>query len=107
MKTIHDQNGFLLLDALVSFALFLLVCALLLPLWTDIRQEQLFQERKAASYSMLQNELAQPVPTAQDRKEGEMIINLRFSIENGLKKGCLDMKGYGREEKRCLYAFFE
>ncbi|SDD53745.1 competence protein ComGE [Terribacillus halophilus] len=107
MKTAPKQSGFLLLDALFSFGMFLLLCTLLLPLWIDLRKEQLIQETKATYYSLLQNELAKPNPKNQKSYEGELVVELAFSIEDGMKKGCLELKGGGRKESSCLYGYLE
>ncbi|MFS0561927.1 hypothetical protein AB1K91_14420 [Terribacillus sp. 179-K 1B1 HS] len=107
MRAVPKQSGFLLLDALFSFGMFLLMCTLLLPSLIDLRKEQLIQETKAAYYSLLQNELAKPNPKNQKSYEDELVIELAFSIEDGMKKGCLELKGGGREERNCLYGYLE
>lgn len=101
------QEGFLILDALFSFGMFLLLCTLLLPLWIDLRKELLLQETKAEYYSLLQNELAKPDPQNQKLQEGKHAAELKFSTEDGLKKGCLELNESGREERNCLYGYLE
>lgn len=107
MKTADSQNGFLLLEALFSFSMFLLLCTLLLPLWIDVKKELYIQEKRTFYYSMLQNELVKASPKNHEYKEDNLAISLRYSVEDGLKKGCLEIRGEGREEKRCLYGYLE
>ncbi|MFP7253286.1 hypothetical protein SFC02_03170 [Terribacillus goriensis] len=107
MKKADNQDGFLLLEALFSFAMFLLLCTLLLPLWIDVKKEHYIQEKRTFYYSLLQNELAKAEPKDQYFRDDKLFIALRFSIEDGLKKGCIDLRGEGRKENRCLYGYLE
>ncbi|MFP7477775.1 hypothetical protein [Terribacillus saccharophilus] len=107
MKTADNQDGFLMLEAFFCFAMFLLLCTLLLPLSIDVKKEHYIQEQKSWYYSLLQNELAKSSPKDQYFNEGNLTISLRFSEEDGLKKGCLEIREERREEKRCLYGYLE
>lgn len=107
MKTADNQDGFLLLEALFSFAMFLLLCTLLLPLWIDVKKEHYIQEKRTFYYSLLQNELAKSTPKDQEIKDDKLSIAMKFSVEDGLKKGCIKIRGDGREERRCLYGYLE
>lgn len=107
MKTAGNQKGFLLLEALFSFAMFLLLCTLLLPLWIDVEKEHYIQEKRSNYYSLLQNELAKSTPKDQEFKDGKLSIAIKFSVEDSLKKGCIEIRGEGREERRCLYGYLE
>ncbi|WP_143588882.1 hypothetical protein [Terribacillus halophilus] len=96
-----------MLESLVAFGMFLVLCTLLLPLLLDYKKELHIQEKRSYYYSLLQNELAKKSPKNQEIKVDDFTIIFRFTNEEGLKKGCMDLSAEGRNERRCLYGYLE
>ncbi|QXE00418.1 hypothetical protein [Terribacillus sp. DMT04] len=107
MKKKFDQAGFLMLESLIAFAIFIVLCTLLLPLLLDYKKELHLQEKRSYYYSLLQNELAKNSPNNQEIIEDDFTISLRFTNEDGLKKGCMEITAKERNERRCLYGYLE
>jgi Tfp pilus assembly protein PilV len=107
MKKKFDQTGFLMLESLIAFAMFFVLCTLLLPLLLDFKNELHLQEKRSSYYSLLQNELAKSNPINQEIKEDDLTITFRFTKEDGLKKGCMKITAKERNERRCLYGYLK
>ncbi|WP_097041425.1 hypothetical protein [Terribacillus aidingensis] len=96
-----------MLESLIAFAMFFVLCTLLLPLLLDYKKELHIQEKRSYYYSLLQNELARSNPNNHEVIEDNFTITFRFTNDDGLKKGCMEITAKGRNERRCLYGYLE
>ena len=105
----RNNSGYMLLNSLFSFSLFLILTLSLLPMITTVYKEQLILKERRYWLYALHDELQQPeilasLPTTFSLEHHEKIANLTIERQSLLIEGCISWENIrGKEEHECLY----
>jgi len=105
-----NNKGYMLLNTLFSFSLFLTLTLSLLPMINTTYKEQMILEERRYWLYTLHDELKRnnqssslPITTQLNRNEQTAIVTL--SRTSSLVKGCIKWQNErGKQERECLYA---
>jgi hypothetical protein len=110
---LRNNKGYIGLDAIFSFSLFLLLTLFLLPIVMQIKieQENVMIESKMISaiyfeLMELENTSSLKFPITKEVNIQHTEANIQIIKENKLVKGCINWNNYKNEqESKCLYVY--
>jgi len=104
-----NNRGYMLLNSLFSFSLFLILTLSLLPMINTVYKEQRILEERRYWLHTLHDELKRKdeltsLPTTIKLGQNKRVASVTFRYKSSLIEGCIEWKNErGTEEDECLY----